>query len=213
MKKIILLAFVALSMTAVAQRVSPLQIVLEEVKLDSLRNLYGSDPIMYRASLESLAQALNKNGEEVKAAKAELKTEQAHAKELATSLKEASKMAASLKKLYDKEEGELKSMQKVVEKQQKTITKQKELNQETRETYVKFLENQRKELGSSLREVADRKRAIADLETSIQNHQTNLQNFNLEVNQKATDLATIEAQQKERAALVNAAQKAYKDVK
>lgn len=40
MKKIILLAFVALSMTAVAQRVSPLQIVLEEVKLDSLRNLW-----------------------------------------------------------------------------------------------------------------------------------------------------------------------------
>ena len=77
----------------------------------------------------------------------------------------------------------------------------------------KFLENQWKELGSSLREVADRKRAIADLEASIQDHQTNLQNFNLEVNQKATDLATIEAQQKERAALVNAAQKAYKDVK
>ena len=213
MKKVILLAMMAVGMSVMAQQVNPLQITVAEVKLDSLRSLYGADPIMYRASLESLAQALSKNADEIKAAKAELKVEQAHAKEMANSLKEAGKMTASLKKLYDKEESELKSMQKVVEKQQKTISKQKELKAETRENYVKFLEKQQKELGYSLREVADRQRAITDLETSIQNHQTTLQSFILEVGQKATDLANIEAQHKERTAAVKAEQKAYKDVK
>ena len=103
MKKIFLIAFLALGMSAMAQHVTPLSIELYDVKLDSLRTLYVSEPTMYRASLEVVAQNLAKNAEEVKAAKAELKVEQAHAKEMGNALKEAAKMTASLKKLYSKE--------------------------------------------------------------------------------------------------------------
>lgn len=99
MKKLFLMALVALSVSAFAQKVTPLNIELTEVKLDSLRTLYLAEPIMYRAALNTLAQALEKDEAEVKAAKTELKTEQAHAKEMAISLKEASKMVASIKKL------------------------------------------------------------------------------------------------------------------
>ena len=212
MKKIMLMAFVALSVSAFAQKVTPLNITLAEVKIDSLRALYMADPIMYKAALKSLDQALEKNEDEVKAAKAELKVEQQHAKEMAKSLKEATKMAASLKKLYAKEESELKSMSKVVEKQQKTLSKQKELNQETRDVYRAFLEKQQKELGYSLREVADRSHSVSDLETAISTRQTELSAFDQQVTQKGGQLGLIEAQLKERQKIVDAEQKAAKSL-
>lgn len=212
MKKFILMAFVALSVSAMAQKVTPLNITLTDVKIDSLRALYMADPIMYKAALKSLDQALDKDADEVKAAKAELKVEQQHAKEMAKSLKEAAKMAASLKKLYSKEESELKSMSKVVEKQQKTLSKQNELNQETRDVYRSFLDKQQKELGYSLREVAERSRSVSDLETTISSRQTELSAFDQQVTQKAGQLALIEAQLKERQKIVDAEQKAAKSL-
>lgn len=210
MKKFFFTAFVALSMTAMAQHVTPLSIEIADVKLDSLRTLYLAEPPMYRASLNVVEQALDKNAEEIKAAKAELKVEQAHAKEMGNSLKGANKMVAALKKLYAKEEGELKSMQKVVEKQQKTLSKQKGLNKETSTNYSTLLEKQQKELSYSLRDVADRQRAIADLEQTLQNGQTSLQAYVHETEQKATELAQKEALLKERQAQLKAEQKTAK---
>ena len=212
MKKILFIAFLALGMSAMAQHVTPLSIEIADMKLDSLRTLYVSEPTMYRAALEVVAQNLAKNAEEIKAAKAELKVEQAHAKEMGNSLKEATKMNASLKKLYAKEESELKSMQKVVEKQQKTLNKQKELNQETRDNYLQILEKQQKELGYSIREVADRQHAISDMETTLQNGQTRLQSYIQETQQKAVELAQLEAQLKERTATLKAEQKSAKSM-
>ena len=159
---------------------------------------------MYRAALNTLLADLNKDGDALKAAKAELKVEKAHADEIDKTLKQASKLAASLKKLYTKEENELRTMQKAVEKQQKTLNKQKELNQESRDSYLRILERQQKELGYSLREVAERQRAVAELETSIQNKQTNRQTYVQETQQKTVELSTIELQIKERIALVKA---------
>ena len=122
-------------------------------------------------------------------------------------------MTAALKKLYAKEEGELKSMQKVVEKQQKTVARQKDLNKENRDSYLVFLERQQKELGYSLREVADRQHAISGLETTIQNHQTNLQSFVHEIEQKELTLSQLEATLKTRMAQLKAELKTAKSLK
>jgi len=212
MKKIFLMAFMALSVSAMAQKVTPVSITLYEVKLDSLRALYMSEPIMYRAAMDNVALELDKNANEIKATKAQWKVEQQHAKERANSLKEAANMANSLKKLYAKEEAELKSMQKVVEKQQSTLGKQSELNDETRESYVAFLDKQQKELGYALREVAERARSISELETQIQNSRTDLQDFEQQVNSKAAEIAQLEAELKTRQASVKAEQKAAKSM-
>jgi chromosome segregation ATPase len=212
MKKIFLMAFAALSLSAMAQNVTPLNIQLYDFKVDSLRALYMSEPIMYRAALDAVAQQLAKNGEEIKAAKQELKTEQAHAKEKASSLKDAMKMTASLKKLYEKEDAEVRAMQKVVEKQQKTLNKQKELNQETRDAYAQLLEQQQKELGYALREIAERMRSTSDIYTAIQNSQTDLQAYEQQVAQKAHDLSLLEAELKARQTSVKAEQKAAKSM-
>ena len=212
MKKIFLMAFVALSVSAMAQKVTPISITLFDFKIDSLRALYMSEPIMYRAALDNVERELNKNGDEIKAVKAQWKVEQQHSKEMVNSLKEAGNMANSLKKLYAKEEAELKSMQKVVEKQQRTLSKQNELNDETRESYVAFLDKQQKELGYAIREVAERSRAVSELETQIQNSRTNLQEFEQQVSQKAADIAKLEAELKTRLASVKAEQKAAKSM-
>jgi Chromosome segregation ATPases len=210
MRKIVLSAMMALSMVALAQTVTPLSIEVAEVKIDSLRSLYIAEPTMYRASLDVVAQQLAKNEEEVKTARAVLKEEQKHAAEKDKALKEATKMTASLRKLYDKEESELKAMQKTIEGQQRTLSKQKELNKETRDSYQSLLEKQQKELGYSIREVADRKRSISELETVIQNGQTELQSYVQKVQLKAADLEKIEAQLKERTAVLKAEQKTAK---
>lgn len=210
MKKIFLFAFAALSLSVMAQHVTPVSITVTEVKLDSLRAKYMSEPIMYRASLDALLMELNRDTEALKAAKTELKVEKAHADQIDKTLKQTAKMVGSLKKIYSNEEKELRSLQKTIEKQQKTLNKQNELNQETRDSYLRILERQQKELGYLLREVAERQRALAELDTSIQNKQTDRQNYVQETQQKTVELAGIEAQIKERIALVKAEQKSAK---
>lgn len=210
MKKFFLFAFAALSLSVMAQHVTPVSITVTEVKLDSLRAKYMSEPIMYRASLDALLMELNRNTEALKAAKTELKVEKAHADQIDKTLKQTAKMVGSLKKIYSNEEKELRSLQKTIEKQQKTLNKQNELNQETRDSYMRILDRQQKELGYLLREVAERQRALAELDTSIQNKQTDRQNYVQETQQKTVELAGIEAQIKERIALVKAEQKSAK---
>lgn len=196
-----------------AQHVTPLNIELAEVKVDSLRALYFSEPTMYRAALDVVARNLDQNGDQLKAARAELKDEQAHAKEMDASLKEALKMTASLKGVYSKEEGALKSMQKTIEKQQRKLAANRRLNKDARDDYSQMLEKQQKELGYSLREVADRQHSVADLETSIQNKQTSLQLFVQETVQKEAELTQLETTYKQRLAILKAEQKTAKTMK
>ena len=210
MKKGFIVAFLAFSMAAMAQTVTPLSVELSSFNLDSLRTLYITEPAMYRASLEVLEQSVNRDMAAVTKAKKELKDEQAHAKELTNALKAAGKMVAKLKSLYGQEEKELKSMQKTVEKQQKAVGKYKELNQETREGYQDFLRAQDKGLSYSLRDIADRQRAIADLEASVQKGQTRLQTFQQEIAQKAADLNVFDTQLKTRMTTLKNEQKAAK---
>ena len=212
MKKFFFFAFMALSLSAAAQHVTPISFEIVDLKIDSLRALYLSEPMMYRASLEMVGQNLAKNAEQIKTAKEELKDEQNHAKEMGNSLKDALKMTAALKKIYGKEEGELKSMQKTVEKQQRKLITNKRLNKEARDSYSQMLDKQQKELGYSLREVAERQRSVAELETSIQNWQSALQAYEQEVQQKASELASLEALYKERQATLKTEQKSAKSL-
>ena len=207
MKKIILLAFAALSRSVFAQHANPLNIQLEDLKFDSLRTLYATAPAMYRVKLNEIEVGLQKNAEALKTAKAELKAEQAHAKQVDASVKEARKMTTALRSLYSKEENEVKKMQTSVAKQQEAISRQTNLNKDSRDEYVRFLTKQQEELSYALRDVADRSRAIIDLETAIQKGQTAMHNFVLETEVKATEIKNLETELKTRTAALKAEQK------
>ena len=213
MRKIFVLAFLALGLSVMAQHVNPLSIEIPDVIIDSLRAQHFAEPSMYRASLEVLDRELDKNKDQIKAAKAELKDEKAHAKEMDGALKDALKMAGELKKVYAKEETSLKAMQKNVEGQQRKLAANRHLNKESRDDYAQMLETQQKELGYSLREVADRMHSVSDLETTIQNKQTGLQNFVQETVQKEIELTRLEALYKQNLATLKAELKAAKKMK
>lgn len=213
MKKIILLAFAAMSMSVFAQHANPLNIQLEDLKFDSLRTLYATAPAMYRVKLNEIEVGLQKNAEALKTAKAELKAEQAHAKQMEVSVKEAKKMTTALRSLYVKEQNEVKRLQATVAKQQESNSRQADLNKETRDLYVRFLSKQQDELSYALRDVADRLRAITDLETAIQKGETTMHNFVLETEVKAKDIQTLEAELKTRTNALKAEQKSAKNMK
>ena len=194
MKKVFLLTFMALSMTAMAQQITPLTVEVIEPKLDSLRALYASEPQVYLATLNSLQKQMDANSKDLKTARSVLKQEQDHAKDVESFLKDAGKTAETMKKLYAKEEDELRDMQKTIEKQQRSLGKATELNKQTRDAYQQLLEQEQKDLGYAIREVAERKRAIADMETQLQNSKTRLQNYVNDVEQKANALDQLEAE-------------------
>jgi len=212
MRKLFVLAFMAMSMMVMAQHVTPVNIQIAEVKLDSLRNLYQSEPTMYRASLAVVSQQLERNAEELKNAAAELKAEQTHAKQMESAIKSATKMAANLKKLYLKEESELKSVQSSIEKQQRSLTRQTLLNEGNHENFRLFLEKQQLDLGYALRELGERQNYITDMETAIQNAQSGLLEYMREIEVKQSQLATLNAQLKERLAIIKAEQKSAKSM-
>jgi DNA repair exonuclease SbcCD ATPase subunit len=212
MKKVFLLGFLALSMVAMAQQVTPVNVTIAELKIDSLRDAYLTQPPMYRTALEMQAKALEQSRKELDAAKATLKAEQKHAKEMGVALKDATKMATNLKKLYAKEQTELKAMQKNIEKQQKTLSKQGDLNEESRTAYRRLLDREQRELGDALDEVSARINSMSELENTLQNEQSRLQAFNTEVAQKALDIQQLEATYKERLATLKAEQKAAKSL-
>jgi len=212
MKKFFTIALLALGMTAVAQNVTPLNIQIPDLKFDSLRSLYVSEPAMYRASLEVLVSQYAEVDKQLKSAKTELKAEQEHAKAMGSMIKESTSLANDLIKLYTKESAEIKDMQKVIDKQQKALNKKSALNKESRETFAKVLDRERNQLNRSQEEVAERQRDVNDQLKQIQNMDTQLQAYIAEVERKANDLAGLEAVYKERLAALKAEQKTAKSL-
>lgn len=212
MKKLFTLAFISLSMTMMAQHVTPLSISVAEINLDSLRAAYLAQPTMYRASLEVVAEQLEQNANQIKVAKNELKVEQTHAKEMDRALNEGMKKLAVLKKMYAKEESEVKSLLKTLETQQKNIDGQTELNQQTRDGYMQMFTNQQRTLEQTLRDIADRVQEMTQLSNELQNAQIRYQNYEQELDRKAFDLAQVESLFKARKETLKAEQKAAKSL-
>lgn len=212
MKKIFTIALLALGMTAVAQNVTPLNIQIPELKFDSLRSLYISEPSMYRASLEVLAGQYAEVDRQIKTAKTELKAEQDHSKAMSLMIKEANALADDLIKLYTKEADELKSMQKNIEKQQKTLAKRVALNEKSRNTFSKVLDREQTQLNQSLVAVAERQRDMTDQLNQLQNMQTQLQGYESEIQKKSMEITQLETIYKERLAALKAEQKTAKSL-
>lgn len=212
MKKIFTIALLALGMTAVAQNVTPLNIQIPELKFDSLRSLYISEPSMYRASLEVLVGQYAEVDRQIKTAKTELKAEQDHSKAMSLMIKEANALADDLIKLYTKEAAELKSMQKNIEKQQKTLAKRVALNEKSRDTFSKVLDREQTQLNQSLVAVAERQRDMTDQLNQLQNMQTQLQGYESEIQKKSMEITQLETIYKERLAALKAEQKTAKSL-
>jgi hypothetical protein len=199
-------------MATMAQHVSPLSIQIAEINLDSLRNAYLSQPTMYRASLEVVAEQLEQNVQQIKSATQELKQEQAHGKEIARATKEANKNLIALQNLYEKEESEKDALLVMIEQQKKKLTRQDKVNSQTTDYYVQMLNEQQQIVEQSMSDLKIRKQQVEQLLEEWQALQLKYQTYNQEIEKKAFELAQTEVLLKERMKILKEEQKAAKSL-
>ena len=199
-------------MATMAQHVKPLAIQIAEINLDSLRNAYLSQPTMYRASLEVVAEQLEQNAQQIKSATQELKQEQVHGKEIARATKEANKNLTALQNLYEKEESEKDALLVMIEQQKKKLTRQDKINSQTTDYYVKMLNEQQQIVEQSMSDLKIRKQQVEQLLEEWQALQLKYQTYNQEIEKKAFELAQTEVLLKERMKILKEEQKAAKSL-
>lgn len=213
MKNVFVIFLMGFSLTIMAQHVTPLDIKIAELNLDSLRGAYLAQPTMYRASLDVVAEQLEENAQQIKEAQNELRIEMTHAKEMRRVLNEGLKRLSVLKKIYAKEEAEIKSLMETLENQRQKLEKQTELNQQTRDGYIQMFSNEYSRLEQTLSDIANRVQEATQLSSELQNATFSYQTYEQELERKAFDLAQVEALYETRKDALKAEQRAAKSLK
>lgn len=213
MKNVFVIFLMGFSLTIMAQHVTPLDIKIAELNLDSLRGAYLAQPTMYRASLDVVAEQLEENAQQIKEAQNELRIEMIHAKEMRRVLNEGVKRLSVLKKTYAKEEAEIKSLMETLENQRQKLEKQTELNQQTRDGYIQMFSNEYSRLEQTLSDLANRVQEATLLSNELQNATFAYQTYEQELERKAFDLAQVEALYETRKDALKAEQRAAKSLK
>lgn len=213
MKNVFVIFLMGFSLTIMAQHVTPLDIKIAELNLDSLRGAYLAQPTMYRASLDVVAEQLEENAQQIKEAQNELRIEMIHAKEMRRVLNEGVKRLSVLKKTYAKEEAEIKSLMETLENQRQKLEKQIELNQQTRDGYIQMFSNEYSRLEQTLSDLANRVQEATQLSSELQNATFSYQTYEQELERKAFDLAQVEALYETRKDALKAEQRAAKSLK
>lgn len=213
MKNVFVIFLMGFSLTIMAQHVTPLDIKIAELNLDSLRGAYLAQPTMYRASLDVVAEQLEENAQQIKEAQNELRIEMIHAKEMRRVLNEGVKRLSVLKKIYAKEEAEIKSLMETLEDQRQKLEKQTELNQQTRDGYIQMFSDEYSRLEQTLSDLANRVQETTLLSNELQNATFAYQTYEQELERKAFDLAQVEALYETRKDALKAEQRAAKSLK
>ena len=213
MKNVFVIFLMGFSLTIMAQHVTPLDIKIAELNLDSLRGAYLAQPTMYRASLDVVAEQLEENAQQIKEAQNELRIEMTHAKEMRRVLNEGLKRLSVLKKTYAKEEAEIKSLMETLEDQRQKLEKQTELNQQTRDGYIQMFSDEYSRLEQTLSDLANRVQEVTLLSNELQNATFSYQTYEQELERKAFDLAQVEALYETRKDALKAEQRAAKSLK
>lgn len=213
MKNVFVIFLMGFSLTIMAQHVTPLDIKIAELNLDSLREAYLAQPTMYRASLDVVAEQLEENAQQIKEAQNELRIEMIHAKEMRRVLNEGVKRLSVLKKTYAKEEAEIKSLMETLEDQRQKLEKQTELNQQTRDGYIQMFSDEYSRLEQTLSDLANRVQEATLLSNELQNATFAYQTYEQELERKAFDLAQVEALYETRKDALKAEQRAAKSLK
>ena len=213
MKNVFVIFLMGFSLTIMAQHVTPLDIKIAELNLDSLRGAYLAQPTMYRASLDVVAEQLEENAQQIKEAQNELRIEMIHAKEMRRVLNEGVKRLSVLKKIYAKEEAEIKALMETLENQRQKLEKQTELNQQTRDGYIQMFSDEYSRLEQTLSDLANRVQEATLLSNELQNATFSYQTYEQELERKAFDLAQVEALYETRKDALKAEQRAAKSLK
>lgn len=191
-----------------AQHVSPLNIQITEVHLDSLRAKYSGSS--YLLELQRLERLLKDDTKALKDATAELKAEKDLQKQIAAYIKNGEQTMKSVQQMSDKELNGLKKLKEVLDKQIRTMNSSTNLDPDSRNKMLDELNQQQKSIDAAIEATNLRQKNLADIPTRLQKMSTDLLAYNSELTNKETDIKQMEATIKARREIVKSEMKAVK---
>lgn len=190
-KSIILVLFALLTVSMSAQHVTPLNIQLTELNLDSLRKQYSGQA--YLLELQRLDKLMKEDSKILNDAQKQLKAERNHHKKMMTFIEKAEAGYKNLQALAQKEIAEFDKLKDNTDKQLKDLNSSDELNQETRTKAVEQLQIQRRALEAMINATLNRQSQLANQPVQLQQMRTDFMVFNNEMTNKETGIKQMEA--------------------
>ena len=205
MKKFILFACTALlALNLNAQHVAPMNVVMVDVKLDTLRTFYSTDYAAYMEYLQQVEADLKINDESLKQARKQLNDEKSYAKCISDYIKDAGKAFKAIEKSCNDEMKEITALQNSLDKQVVTVNKLALVTDESKPHLIRQMEIERSEAAKGQKTIQDKLVMLSKKQAEIQKLQTGLDNLNVELVNKENDLKLKEAQYKTTADAVKA---------
>lgn len=197
MKKLLFLAATTLvALTMNAQHVTPLDVTMVEMHLDSLRAAYVNDRAGYYTQLQHVELDLNGNEDALKQARKQLNEEKSYAKCIADYLKDASKVLKTVEKDCNDEIKDLTSLQNTIDKQTATANKLTLVTHDSRPKFVEHMAEERNQIATEQNSIKKRSSMIAKQQAQIITIQNGLDIYNNEIATKENDLKLKEGQLK-----------------
>ena len=190
-KSIILVLFALLTVSMSAQHVTPLNIQLTELNLDSLRKQYSGQA--YLLELQRLDKLMKEDSKILNDAQKQLKAERNHHKKMLAFIEKAEAGYKNLQALSQKEIAEFDKLKDNTDKQLKDLNSSDELNQETRTKAVEQLQIQRRALEATINATLNRQSQLANQPVQLQQMRTDFMVFNNEMTNKETGIKQMEA--------------------
>ena len=169
-KSIILVLFALLTVSMSAQHVTPLNIQLTELHLDSLRKQYSGQA--YLLELQRLDKLMKEDSKILNDAQKQLKAERNHHKKMLAFIEKAEAGYKNLQALSQKEIAEFDKLKDNTDKQLKDLNSSDELNQETRTKAVEQLQIQRRALEATINATLNRQSQLANQPVQLQQMRT-----------------------------------------
>ncbi|MCQ2333567.1 MAG: hypothetical protein MJZ88_03015 [Paludibacteraceae bacterium] len=205
MKKLFVLASMALlSFATYAQHVTPLNITMVEVRLDTLRTFYGEDLAALMVQLQHIDLDLKGNEDALKLARKQFNEEKSYSKCISDYVKEASKVLKTIEKDRNDELKELSGLQAIIDKQTTTAHKLTLITHDSKPKFVEHMKKERGEIDTQIKSIREQLVSLGKQQAQLKKIQDGLEIFNTEITNKDNDLKLKEGQFKSTSEAVKA---------
>lgn len=197
MKKLFVLAGVALlSITLNAQHVTPLNVTMPNVKLDTLRTFYGDDLAAYLVQLQHIELDLKGNEDALKQARKQFDEEKAYSKCITDYIKEVAQVLKTIEKDRNDELKVLSELQDIINKQTTTANKLTRITHDSKPKFIEHMASEREEIDTQIKSIREQLVTLSKQQAQVKKIQDGLDIFNTEITNKENDIKLKEGQLK-----------------
>ena len=210
-KSLILVFFLAVTISLSAQHVTPITLKLTEFKLEELRSQYEGNA--YLIELDRLDKLLKEDSKVLKDAEGQLKDEKDYYKQMCSFVDKSESSIKNLQSLTQKEYDEFNNLKDNVDKQLRALSSTAQINPETRTKTSESLQEQRRGVDSLINVTTQRLTQLANHMVQIRQMRTGLMVFHSELTNKETDLKQLGITLKNRREIIKAETRTAKSKK